>query len=115
MHKSHKKTESYLVRALTEVCEEAKFRYRGFSWLTHQVRYPHFPSSLIITCVFETDEQVQELLNTDQDIALKEDIVAALHNYDLDLLVPSRHITLDSEQACVREHKGNWKRRLGEP
>lgn len=112
MNKSHKKTEAVLIRALTLVCEQAKGRYPGFSWLTHTVHYPHFPQSLIITCVFETDEHVQTMINTRQDMRLREEIASELKRVQMVLKNPQQHIALDSEQSCNREHQGNWGKRL---
>ncbi|GGD69335.1 Fis family transcriptional regulator [Lacimicrobium alkaliphilum] len=112
MNRNHKKTEASLVKALTLACEEIKSWEVGFSWLTHTVDYPHFPQSLVITCVFETDENVQTMINTSQDIRLRAEITSQLKRAQLLLQNPQQHIALDSEQSCHREHQGNWRKRL---
>lgn len=62
MRKTDKKIDKAIISALTEVCEEAKFEHPGFSWLTHEVDYQRFPSSLRVTLVFDeqtNDEQLK--------------------------------------------------------
>ena len=55
MRKSDKKLENKLREVLTEVCETALKRFDGFEWLTHETNYKNFPNSLRITCVFDTN------------------------------------------------------------
>ena len=58
MTKTDKKTDKLIRQALTQCCEQAKDEITGFSWLTHQVNYADFPNSLVVTCMFETQEQL---------------------------------------------------------
>jgi hypothetical protein len=54
--KTNKKTDNNICKALTVVCETIKDQpVAGFSWLTHTVNYAQFPSSLVITLVFDND------------------------------------------------------------
>ncbi|RUO23929.1 hypothetical protein CWE09_12330 [Aliidiomarina minuta] len=58
MRNNEQKMERAIIQALTEVCEQAKPRVTGFSWLTHDVDYQRFPESLQVTLVFT--EQTSE-------------------------------------------------------
>ena len=57
MKKSDKKTDKLLRQALTEICEKALDEVAGFKWLTHSVNYADFPNSLVITCMFDTEDE----------------------------------------------------------
>lgn len=63
MKRSAKKTESSIVKALNDVCENLKLEYDGFSWLTHFVDYSNFPQSLKIVFVFDTNQSIEEAKN----------------------------------------------------
>ena len=58
MRKTDKKIDKQLRETLTQVCDTALKDYCGFEWLTHTVNYSDFPSSLHITCVFDTNEHL---------------------------------------------------------
>lgn len=62
MGNSEKKMERAIVQALTKVCEQAKPKVAGFSWLTHEVDYQNFPESLQVTLVFTEQVSDTELL-----------------------------------------------------
>nr|WP_244157152.1 hypothetical protein [Pseudomonas argentinensis] len=47
--------ERELIRTLTDACETAKSEIVGFQWLTHEVNYPRFPESLIVTWMFDSE------------------------------------------------------------
>lgn len=47
--------ERELIRTLTLACETAKSEIVGFQWLTHDVDYQHFPQSLVVTWVFDSE------------------------------------------------------------
>ncbi len=105
-----KKREASLIKALTIVCEDAKGWADGFEWLTHTVRYNHFPGSLLVTCVFSSDAQMQAAE------ALKPKFCKAVHAQLLKMGVvlkqPNRHVRFDSEERCEEEHDGDWESRL---
>jgi uncharacterized membrane protein len=62
VRKTHQKIDKQIIKALTAVCEEAKYEYEGFTWLTHEVDYSHFPKSLRVVLVFTEDTPEQGLL-----------------------------------------------------
>ncbi|RTE85864.1 MULTISPECIES: hypothetical protein [Gammaproteobacteria] len=76
MKKTDKKTDNQIIKALTEVCERAKFETSGFVWLTHAVDYNRFPQSLKVTLVF--NDSVSEDLLLSEFKALTPEVQAAL-------------------------------------
>lgn len=112
MKKSDKKQDNRLRHQLTRVCEDALETHPGFRWLTHTVNYQRFPQSLSIICVFESEDDIEQLYLHQQEQPLLRAIKTALANENIHLKHPHRHIRFDSESACAREHQGNWQRRL---
>jgi small-conductance mechanosensitive channel len=112
MKKTIKKLENKLVQALTKACEEAKLHSRGFEWLTHTADYANFPASLHVRCIFDTDSSLLIAKKSGQDSDIIKLIHAALLKAGILLKHPKQHITFDTEQACDREHQGNWKKRI---
>ncbi|MFT6270002.1 MAG: hypothetical protein ACJAVV_002830 [Alphaproteobacteria bacterium] len=114
MNKTVKKLEGNLVRALTSACEQAKVDVSGFEWLTHTADYANFPNSLIVRCIFDDDSS----LTIAKDAALDTIIITCIHkallNAGILLKNPKKHVLFDTEQACEREHQGNWKKRIRE-
>ena len=64
--KTQKKIDNNVRKALTAACEDCLKDVPGFQWLTHQANYTNFPASLFVTCVFDTDEQLEVQLTADQ-------------------------------------------------
>jgi len=112
MTKIVKKLDNNVVKALTIVCETAKQDVIGFEWLTHSANYANFPGSLVITCVLDTSESIDVMLLNEQDIELRKQIQKQLLKAGILLKDARRHVFFDSEQACMFEHNGDWKRRL---
>lgn len=112
MKKTIKKLENNLVQALTKACEDAKAHSHGFEWLTHTADYSNFPASLHVRCIYDTDASLLSAQNSGQDIYIVKFIHSALLKAGILLKNPARHITFDTEQACEREHQGNWKQRI---
>lgn len=108
MKKSDKKLDKAIRDALNDACEIALDRDDGFRWLTHEVNYKSFPASLRIVCVYERDEQLHKA-----GIEwLRELINSQLQTIDIRLKDASKQISFDTEQACERDHGGNWAKRL---
>ena len=63
--KTTKKLDNNICKALTVACESALHDFDGFSWLTHRVDYTNFPASLMITCVFETEDNIKKMEEND--------------------------------------------------
>ncbi|MFC3094229.1 Fis family transcriptional regulator [Alteromonas sediminis] len=112
MRKSDKKTDNAIRLSLTQVCELALKDIPGFRWLTHTVNYDHFPQSLCVICVFDTDEHLQEYLRSDNKQTLQSSIARALNDIGVSLKNPKKHILFDTEEDCNRQHQGNWRKRL---
>ncbi|MEA2116853.1 hypothetical protein [Halovibrio sp. HP20-50] len=106
------KVERKLIASLTHACEQAKPQFQGFAWLTHRVDYLHFPDSLLITWVFDTDAHLAQALKSEAKQRLHELTASALAEADVAIDDISQHIDFDSEQACQRTHNGDWQHRL---
>ncbi|ALO44033.1 Fis family transcriptional regulator [Pseudoalteromonas phenolica] len=113
MRKSDKKIDNQLRESLTQVCDTALKDIEGFQWLTHQANYSDFPNSLKITCVFDTNEQLNDYLNSSQNAYLLNLISKELNIMKLKIKSVAKVVSYDSEEHCLAEHKGNWARRLG--
>jgi hypothetical protein len=112
MNKTVKKLDNNVVKALTIVCETAKQDIVGFEWLTHSANYANFPGSLVITCVLDKSQSVDVMLVSEQDVELRRQIQKQLLKAGVLLKDVRRHVFFDTEQACLLEHNGDWKRRL---
>ncbi|HEY7772864.1 MAG TPA: Fis family transcriptional regulator [Marinagarivorans sp.] len=110
--KTQKRIDNNIRLALTSVCEQALKDVPHFQWLTHQVDYTNFPASLLITCVFDTDDhlaQAREALHTEQ---MQKQLQAKLFKIGVKLACPKNQVRFDTEQACELGNAGNWKIRL---
>jgi hypothetical protein len=112
MNKTIKKLDNNVVKALTIVCDTAKQDVVGFEWLTHSANYANFPASLVITCVLDQSQSIDTMLLNEQDIELRKQIQKQLFKAGILLKDARRHVFFDSEQACMLQHNGDWKRRL---
>ena len=104
--------ERRLVATLTEACETAKAEIAGFTWLTHEVDYATFPSSLMVVWVFDTQADKDQALACGQDLRMLELTSEALSQADILVSPVSAHLHFDSEEQCQRDHAGNWQQRL---
>ena len=114
MNKTTKKLDNNVVTALTLACETAKQWHIGFEWLTHTARYNHFPGSLMITCVFHDDEQVERAVAAGTDKKLRQLIQGHLLRAGIKVKDIRRHVRLDSEQRCIEQHHGDWQARIAQ-
>ncbi|MBU2884376.1 hypothetical protein KO507_01210 [Gilvimarinus agarilyticus] len=108
MKKSDKKKENAIIAALTQACEIAKDRGDGFEWLTHFVNYDRFPQSLLVVCVYDTNEK---LARADQ-AAICALIQQHLESIDIRVASIQRQVKFDSEENCEIANNGNWDERL---
>ncbi|NCP65275.1 MAG: Fis family transcriptional regulator [Paraglaciecola sp.] len=106
------KLDDNVVKALTKVCEEAKQKVVGFDWITHRADYSNFPNSLVITCVFVGEQDVNQAKVDKQDVYLRQLIHRQLLKAGILLKDPRRNVFFDSEEACAKGHQGNWAARL---
>ncbi len=112
MKKTVKKLDNNVIKALTIVCEVAKQWEIGFEWLTHTARYEHFPASLMITCVFDTDAHMQTAIEQEKDKMLRQLIRTELLKIGVRLKDIRRHVRLDNEENCQQQDQGDWQARL---
>ncbi|MFJ7110628.1 hypothetical protein ACIQU2_24030 [Pseudomonas sp. NPDC098740] len=104
--------ERRLIAALTKACETAKAEIVGFSWLTHDVDYARFPSSLMVVWVFDTDANRDEVLANGQDKRMLELTTLALSEANVHVSQVSANVHLDTEEQCQRSNAGDWRQRL---
>lgn len=113
MRKTDRKTDNTIRVALTEACDSALETVEGFQWLTHQVDYDKFPQSLVITCVFDTNEVLSEFRSDPSKAReFNRHIQRHLDSIGVKLKDPMKQILYDTEEQCSLEHKGNWAKRL---
>ena len=112
MRKSDKKTEKTLVDALREACEQLLEGVEGFIWLTHFCDHSDFPASLTIVCVFDSNENLTRMLQTDEGSGLIALLNQRLGLAGIEIHDIKAHIQFDTEQACQEEHNGKWKLRF---
>lgn len=110
--KTEKKIDSNLRRALTAVCEQTLKDVPGFKWLTHQADYSNFPASLLVTCVFNSDRDWSNGSEAGHLQTIRKRIQAKLLKTGVVLKKLEQQVIFDSEEACDRDHDGDWPRRL---
>ena len=97
MKKTDKKREKVIIQGLTRVCEIAKNEVDGFKWLTHTVDYDDFPNSLMVHCIFTSDESIKEVINSGQDEAIFKLICDELVLIDINFKGISNRVTFDAK------------------
>ncbi len=112
LSKTNQKTDNNLCKALTIVCENSLHDIEGFVWLTHRANYTHFPASLVITCVFETEVDITQMTLNDHDETLRASIQKQLLKIGVVLKNVKNQVRFDSEEACHVKHQGDWESRL---
>ncbi|MHC8344598.1 hypothetical protein [Pseudomonas sp. RT6P73] len=110
--RDHARIERRLVATLTEACETAKAQIVGFEWLTHEVDYDEFPSSLRVVWVFDTQANKDQALASGQGERMVELTAIALNEAEVLVSQVSAHVQFDSEEQCQRANGGNWQQRL---
>lgn len=112
MKKTVKKLDDSVVKALTKVCELAKYEIPGFEWITHTIQYDNFPASLVVICVFDTQASLDSAQLAELDVYLRRQIQRQLLKVGVKLKDARHHVRYDSEEACDAQHQGNWQLRL---
>lgn len=110
--KTTEKLDKNICKALTIACENSLHTIEGFSWLTHRVNFTNFPASLIVTCVFETDEDIKQMAENNLADGFRKSIQKELLKVAVIIKNLNRNIQFDSEEACSRQHQGDWSERL---
>lgn len=110
--KTAQKIDNNICKALTIACEYSLHVVPGFAWLTHRANYTNFPASLVITCVFEKDAEIEEMKAQQQDELLHNTILKQLVKVGVVVKNSKQQIHFDSEEACLQYHQGEWPQRL---
>lgn len=112
MKKTITKLDNNVIKALTIACESFKQKIAGFEWLTHDADYSSFPSSLVVTCVFDKQESYLIARTKEQDNLMRKIIHNQLLKVGVILKHPQRHVRYDTEERCLAENNGDWNARL---
>lgn len=110
--KTEKKIDNTIRLVLTDVCEQTLGKVAGFEWLTHQVNYTNFPASLLITCVFDTEEHREQAKASGEAAQLQRLIQVKLLKVGVRFKSLGQQVLFDSEEACARQHGGDWAQRV---
>jgi len=115
LNKTSQKIDNNICKALTIACESSLHDVSGFVWLTHRANYTNFPASLVITCVFATDSEIDVMKTQQQDELLRNTIQQQLLKVGVVVKNIKQQVHFDSEEACTKMHDGQWDRRLTLP
>lgn len=110
--KTEKKIDNNIRVTLTAVCEQLLKDIPGFKWLTHQANYTNFPASLLITCVFETEQDKNTAEQNGDKSKIEKLIQAKLLRAGIKFKAIGKQVVLDSEEACELHNNGDWALRL---
>ncbi len=114
MKKTDKKIENSIRESLTGVCEIAVNEFVGFKWITHFVDYNHFPQSLCVVCVFDTNESLASILSSSRGAYLSQLIKNELSTAGVQINDTLRHVSFDTEEMCEKENGGKWNKRFNQ-
>ncbi|MEW6989724.1 Fis family transcriptional regulator [Colwelliaceae bacterium 6441] len=110
--KTTQKLDNNICKALTIACEESLHTIEGFCWLTHRANYTNFPASLVVTCVFETQRDIENIKESPLATSFKKNIQKQLLKVGVIIKNMDKNIHFDSEEACEIQHQGQWDERL---
>lgn len=112
MKKNDKNFEKNLIKRLTTICEDYKLISHGFSWLTHTVNFKDIAQSLMITCVYDTEQQLINANDNGNNQTLANAIMREISELGINIKPRKNLVRFDSEEACDLSHNGNWQARL---
>jgi hypothetical protein len=112
LSKTNQKIDNNICKALTIACESSLHDITGFVWLTHRANYTNFPASLVITCVFETEDEVLAMKGLKHDEKLRSVIQKELLKAGIVVKNITKQVRFDSEESCSAQHQGEWEKRL---
>lgn len=112
LSKTQKKIDNNVRSVLNSVCESVLKDVAGFQWVTHQADYANFPASLMIVCVFDSEKNITDVLESGVLTSMKKHIHMQLLKVGVVLKHTERQIVADSIERCEREHDGDWALRL---
>ena len=114
MRRTDKKIDNNVRKALTIACDTALEQVQGFKWLTHTAKYDCFPGSLVVTCVFDTDDSLAKAYDQELDVYFRKLIQGSLLKVGVKFKHAQKQIRFDTEEACESEHNGNWSERIAQ-
>lgn len=112
LSKTNQKIDNNICKALTIACESSLHEVTGFAWLTHRANYTNFPTSLVVTCIFETEAEIEKMTVQQQDKLLRNTIQKQLLKIGVVVKNIKHQIRFDSEESCLIQHQGEWHKRL---
>ncbi|MBU2871172.1 Fis family transcriptional regulator [Colwellia sp. E2M01] len=110
--KTNQKIDNNICKALTIACESSLHEVPGFVWLTHRANYTNFPASLVVTCVFTSEADIDAMTVQQQDDFLRNNIQKQLLKVGVVVKSIKNAVRFDSEEACDKHHRGEWDTRL---
>ena len=112
LSKTNQKVDNNICKALTIACESSLHEVDGFVWLTHRANYTNFPGSLVVTCVFNTDADIESMQLQQHDELLRTAIQKQLLKVGVVVKNIKQCVRFDSEEACDKQDGGQWPERL---
>lgn len=112
MRRTDKKIDNNVRKSLTAACDTALERVHGFKWLTHTASYDSFPGSLLVVCIFDTNEALDNVRKEEVDVYFRRLIQGNLLKAGVKFKNVQKQIRFDTEERCERENDGNWKERI---
>jgi len=111
LSKTQIKTDNAIANALEDLSSRHGSTLNGFQRFHHQANYTNFPASLMITCVYDSIVNA-ETAEAEQRATIAKLIQAKLLKVGVRFKQLDKQIMLDSEEACLNEHAGDWDRRF---
>lgn len=90
--------ERELARTLTSACETAKSEIVGFQWLTHDVDYDHFPQSLVVTWMFDSEASKARAIASSDKARMLELTLAAFEEIGISVSSINAHVAFSVER-----------------
>lgn len=111
MRKTDKKMDNQLRIALTDLCDSTLKEFAGFQWLTHLVNFSHFPKSLKVICVFDTNENLKRFMAAGS----RHGVSTLIHKklFEMGININGDYISYDTQENCDKNNNGKWADRLG--
>jgi len=110
--KTNQKIDNNICNALTLACKLSLHEVPGFVWLTHRANFTNFPASLVVTCVFETEAEIEVMKTQQHDEQLRNTIHKQLLNVGVVVKNIKQQVHFDSEESCLLQNEGEWPKRL---
>ena len=103
MKKSDKKIENSIIQSLNKACTSLLTSVEGFKWLTHFVDYNQFPASLLVLCVFESNQDLTQVKVSQHDLYIQELIKEHLATINIKPFDKTKQVKFDTEEQCEIE------------